>query len=286
MVRVGELIEAWRGSRVLVLGDALLDGWLAGTASRVCREAPLPVVDLAETRYAGGGAANTAANLAALGAVASLVAPVGADGAGTLLRGRLAAAGVADRLVPAPGRRTVAKRRLVAGGQIVARFDEGDTGELPEPVRDALLARTRQALAEGPDAVVVCDYGTGAVPGELLDLVRRRRGRMRLLAVDAHDLGPWATARPDLVTPNLTEAAHLLSEAAPATADPAGAGRALLDGVPLADAALAWRGPLAFLRWRDAAGRRGRLAWWPDTLPPAERRVLKLWSPDGPGMAP
>jgi toxin CptA len=67
---------------------------------------------------------------------------------------------------------------------------------------------------------------------------------------------------------------------------PAGAGRALLDGVPLADAALAWRGPLAFLRWRDAAGRRGRLAWWPDTLPPAERRVLKLWSPDGPGMAP
>jgi toxin CptA len=67
---------------------------------------------------------------------------------------------------------------------------------------------------------------------------------------------------------------------------PAGPGRAALDGVPLADAALAWRGPLAFLRWRDAAGGRGRLSWWPDTLPPAQRRVLKLWSPDDPGMAP
>jgi toxin CptA len=64
------------------------------------------------------------------------------------------------------------------------------------------------------------------------------------------------------------------------------AGRATLDGVPLVDAALSWRGPLAFLRWRDDTGRRGRLSWWPDTLPPAERRVLKLWSPDGPGMAP
>ncbi|MGN6113408.1 MAG: hypothetical protein ACTHOC_10505 [Luteimonas sp.] len=59
-----------------------------------------------------------------------------------------------------------------------------------------------------------------------------------------------------------------------------------LDGVPLAQATLAWRGPLAFLRWRDAAGRRGRLSWWPDTLPAAQRRVLKLWWPDDPGMAP
>lgn len=67
---------------------------------------------------------------------------------------------------------------------------------------------------------------------------------------------------------------------------PAVEGRALLDGTPLAAATLSWRGPLAFLRWRDDAGRRGRLSWWPDTLPAAQRRVLKLWSPDGAGMAP
>lgn len=67
---------------------------------------------------------------------------------------------------------------------------------------------------------------------------------------------------------------------------PAGQGRAMLDGAPLAEATLSWRGPVAFLRWRDAAGGRGRLSWWPDTLPPAERRVLKLWAPDDPGMAP
>ena len=65
-----------------------------------------------------------------------------------------------------------------------------------------------------------------------------------------------------------------------------GTGRASLDGVALAGAALAWRGPLAFLRWRDADGRHGLLSWWPDTLPPAERRVLRLWSPDPRGMAP
>jgi toxin CptA len=61
---------------------------------------------------------------------------------------------------------------------------------------------------------------------------------------------------------------------------------AAIDGVPLAEVVLSWRGPLAFLRWRDPSGATGRLAWCPDTLPPAQRRVLKLWSPDAPGMAP
>jgi toxin CptA len=41
-------------------------------------------------------------------------------------------------------------------------------------------------------------------------------------------------------------------------------------------AELHWRGPLAFLSWRDAAGRRHRLAWWPDTLPAPRRRELRL----------
>jgi D-beta-D-heptose 7-phosphate kinase/D-beta-D-heptose 1-phosphate adenosyltransferase len=215
MSTVGELVAAWRGRQVLVLGDAMLDSWLAGRADRLCREAPLPVVDLAETRHAAGGAANTAVNLAALGATVSLVAPVGGDAAGALLRGQLAAAGVADRLVPVPGRRTVAKRRLLADGQIVARFDEGDRGELPPRVRDALRERVRQALSEAPDAVLVCDYGTGAVPEELVGLLRRYRSRLRLLAVDAHDPRRFAVVRPDLVTPSLAEAARLLGVPAP-----------------------------------------------------------------------
>jgi toxin CptA len=49
-----------------------------------------------------------------------------------------------------------------------------------------------------------------------------------------------------------------------------------LDGQALREARLHWRGPLAFLRWRDAAGRRQHLAWWPDTLPPKARRELRL----------
>ena len=53
-------------------------------------------------------------------------------------------------------------------------------------------------------------------------------------------------------------------------------GGASLDRHPLAVATFQWRGPLLFLHWRDTAGQGGRLAWWPDTLPPAKRRELRL----------
>ncbi|WP_369939049.1 hypothetical protein [Xanthomonas medicagonis] len=57
---------------------------------------------------------------------------------------------------------------------------------------------------------------------------------------------------------------------------PQGAVAASLDGQPLQDLQVHWRGPLAFVRWRDAQGRTARLAWWPDTLPPPARRELRL----------
>ncbi|WP_219339711.1 hypothetical protein [Luteimonas salinisoli] len=61
-----------------------------------------------------------------------------------------------------------------------------------------------------------------------------------------------------------------------------GAGAALLDGATVRDVSLRWQGPLAFLSWRDAAGRARRLVWWPDSLPSAQRRELRLAAPEPP----
>lgn len=57
---------------------------------------------------------------------------------------------------------------------------------------------------------------------------------------------------------------------------PTGVDPVTLDGRVLDDVRVQWRGPLAFLRWRDDAGRTRHLAWWPDTLPARHRRELKL----------
>ena len=66
----------------------------------------------------------------------------------------------------------------------------------------------------------------------------------------------------------------------------------LVDGVAVEGFELQWRGPLAFARWRDRQGRRQRRTWWPDTLPAARRRELRLAAPvpraarGGASMAP
>ncbi len=56
-------------------------------------------------------------------------------------------------------------------------------------------------------------------------------------------------------------------------------GRLTVDGVGVAQAGVQWRGPLVFVSWRDGAGHVRRLSWWPDTLPAACRRELRLAGP-------
>jgi len=203
---------------VLVVGDAVLDGWVSGPAHRTGRDGPVPVIELADTRTAPGGAARTAAALAALGADVELIATLGDDHDGRVLRRELAAAGVrTDRCVLDPARPTAAKRRVLAGDppeHPLARFDV-----TPPPmgaaVARAVADQVSTAIGGTAPAVLVADYGLGT----LVDTVRRRleraRARIPLLVVDAHDLAPWAALRPDAVTPNLAEAAALLGEAAP-----------------------------------------------------------------------
>jgi rfaE bifunctional protein nucleotidyltransferase chain/domain/rfaE bifunctional protein kinase chain/domain len=196
---------------IVVIGDAILDEWLSGNANRLCREAPAPVVDVERRTVAPGGAANTAVNLAALGADVRLVSAVGDDQAGTELIAALAEAGVRTDAVRVERGRTVAKRRIVAADQVLLRVDDGE----PHPAPVADLA----ALVSGCDAVVLCDYRSGPADRRLLDALSPLRKDIPLLVVDAHRPDRWPGLRPDLVTPNADEAAALLDRPAPAGAE-------------------------------------------------------------------
>jgi D-beta-D-heptose 7-phosphate kinase/D-beta-D-heptose 1-phosphate adenosyltransferase len=202
-----------RHLRIAVVGDALLDGWLCGDSSRLCREAPAPVVDITSAVNRPGGAANTAANLAALGAEPVMIAVTGGDADGVRIRRDLDAAGVrTDAMLVEYGRRTMAKRRVIAGDQLLARFDEGDTGPV-RPCTGRALAGALREIAPRCDAVLVCDYGAGTLTDDVRAEIVRLRTRIPLLVADAHDLKPWAAVRPDVVTPNAAEAARLLGAA-------------------------------------------------------------------------
>jgi D-beta-D-heptose 7-phosphate kinase / D-beta-D-heptose 1-phosphate adenosyltransferase len=196
---------------VVVLGDYLLDGWWRGTSERMCREAPAPVVDLQQQGYAPGGAANTAMNLAALGARVRAVGVIGDDDAGRKLMALLEAAGVDLTGLHVSGAvSTTTKIRVVGAGQVLVRIDDTFTGEYP---REAVTAMTDAALAatRDADAEVVCDYGSGLLTSSLVESLATRSARPALTVIDAHDPVKWAALRPHLVTPNAQEATRMLA---------------------------------------------------------------------------
>ncbi|MDH2445399.1 D-glycero-beta-D-manno-heptose 1-phosphate adenylyltransferase [Amnibacterium sp. CER49] len=213
--------------RVVVIGDVLLDRWWAGSADRISREAPAPVVQVTDRIDVPGGAANTAMNLAALGARVVLVGAVGADEPGERLVALLDAAGVDTAgVVRASGLATTTKTRVVGGGQVLVRLDEGGVpdDDARQSVLDAALA-----AATGADAELVCDYGLGALDGLVRDGLAARAARPALTAVDAHELAPWAALRPTVVTPNAGEVERLLG--VPLAGDRAADAAALRDAL-------------------------------------------------------
>ena len=202
-----DLVRRFRGLRALVIGDAMLDSYFEGTATRLCSEGPVPVVRKVAAARAPGGAANAAANLAALGAEVAFLGLVGRDEAGGLLRGALRERGVDDGwLVEDPEVGTLHKLRIVADDQYVVRFDEGDTRRPAPGTRDRLRERLDDAF-RWCDLVVVADYGYDLASDDLLARLRARRAeRSCVLAVDAKDLRRYRDAGATVVTPNALEA--------------------------------------------------------------------------------
>lgn len=177
--RVLALTHRMKSSRVVVVGDIMLDRYLIGDTERLSPEAPVPVVTVRERHAALGGAANVAANVAAMGARCLLVGAVGDDADGASIRQELAVARLDDRFVlPIAGRPTTSKTRIIARGQQIVRIDDEVDSLLEAADLTRLIAAAREALADA-DALLLEDYNKGALSPDLILAVMeiaKRRG--------------------------------------------------------------------------------------------------------------
>jgi rfaE bifunctional protein kinase chain/domain len=171
-VGLADILKKFPGQRILVLGDVILDWYWWGQASRLSPEAPVPVVRKQRTTLQPGGAGNTAANLAALGARVSLFGVTGTDSHADELRAALTAYGVETTgLIADAGRPTTTKTRVIAAHQQIVRVDEETTGPVSEAIVADVLNAVKQAWA-GADAIVISDYAKGFLtPGILQGVI-------------------------------------------------------------------------------------------------------------------
>jgi len=161
--RLRSAIESWKGARILVLGDMILDEFILGRTDRVSREAPVVIVRYDGSSYSPGGAANAAQNVAALGGTAVPVSVIGEDESGARLAALLMERGVTARhLIAAKGRVTTTKTRVMAGDfhaqrQQVVRIDREQGEPISRRLEDRILSiLEREAPRSG--AILLSDY--------------------------------------------------------------------------------------------------------------------------------
>jgi D-beta-D-heptose 7-phosphate kinase/D-beta-D-heptose 1-phosphate adenosyltransferase len=182
--RLDALLGAARATRIAVVGDAMLDVYLHGDVDRISPEAPVPVVRVRERRMALGGAANVVQNVAAVGATPALVATLGEDAPGQLLKSMLARAGADHGTLVRTSRPTTSKTRVLARVQQVVRFDEEEDTDLTHDEIVAVDAAVKRAIDDA-DALVLEDYNKGLlVPSVIEHAIALARAKGIPIVVD------------------------------------------------------------------------------------------------------
>jgi D-beta-D-heptose 7-phosphate kinase/D-beta-D-heptose 1-phosphate adenosyltransferase len=199
-------------TKVVVAGDVMLDQYLFGATSRISPEAPVPVVHVQQTDDRPGGAANVAVNLASLGVKTRLIGAVGDDGAANTLERLLQAHGIDCDFARVSDRPTITKTRVQSRGQQLIRLDQENAAEL----RDSKLVDAVGEAAAGAGAVILSDYGKGALTdvSKMIELCREANVPV-LVDPKGRDFEKYRGAT--LLTPNQGEfeavAGHCSSDA-------------------------------------------------------------------------
>jgi D-beta-D-heptose 7-phosphate kinase/D-beta-D-heptose 1-phosphate adenosyltransferase len=165
-------LERFSRRRIGVIGDLMLDCYISGEVNRISPEAPVPVLHVQSQRAVAGGAANVAANLAALGLQVHIVGVTGDDEARQQLISSLMSTGDVDcsGIVSAPGRQTTKKLRVIGAHQQIVRVDQEDKLPLSPEIELNCIERACKAIDKS-DAIILSDYGKGVLSDEVLRAV-------------------------------------------------------------------------------------------------------------------
>ncbi|HEY1662097.1 MAG TPA: D-glycero-beta-D-manno-heptose-7-phosphate kinase [Verrucomicrobiae bacterium] len=208
--RARQIVSAAAKTRVLVLGDVMLDQFIWGSVARISPEAPVPVLDFERESFMPGGAANVARNLVSLKVPTEIFGAIGDDDAAHLLKKLLAGQKIGcSGLITNPARLTSVKTRIVAHKQQVVRIDRETRDGLDPKLAGQLLGAIKRKLP-GADAVIIGDYGKGVITQTLLNQVKllcRERGVW--LSLDPKPVHNLNLGGLSLITPNRKETFEL-----------------------------------------------------------------------------
>lgn len=206
------IVENLPRSRVVLIGDLMIDRYIFGNAERLSPEAPVPVLHYKHEETRLGGAGNLAHDLAVLGAEVRVVGMVGKDETANQLRKLLVDCGTnADFLLEQETRPTISKVRLVGLAQHrhpqqMIRLDYEDTAPADAELAARIVEQTAKAL-DGAAALCIEDYNKGLLTPEVCQsVIQIAKARGIPVLVDPAAIGDYTKYRGcTAITPNRTE---------------------------------------------------------------------------------
>ena len=206
------IVGALQKKRIVVIGDVMLDVYIKGSVARISPEAPIPVVEINENdKRMPGGAANVAANIAALGGQASIIGTTGRDSAGRELVRELKNLKVnTSGVLALSDRPTTEKTRVIANTQQVVRIDREVKAALSEKQQNQVIQKALK-MVQNADGVIFEDYNKGLLTAKVIrKIVAYARAKKKIITVDPKFHNFFEFKGVSVMKPNMKEMTEAL----------------------------------------------------------------------------
>lgn len=168
---IEEHFKKFKESKILIIGDVILDHFIFGEVERISPEAPVPVVEVKREYYMIGGSGNVALNIKKMGGNVFLISSIGKDANGKILKKLLKNEKI-DNFLIERNLPTILKTRIIARTQQLVRIDREKIMTLNKKEVDRIKRIISEKMEEF-DCVVVSDYGKGFITGEIMDFLKK-----------------------------------------------------------------------------------------------------------------
>ncbi len=206
------VLERFRGKRIIVLGDCMLDKYIWGEAMRISPEAPVQVIDVQKETYSPGGAANVAMNAAALGAEVFMVGILGNDEARKVLLDSLSQKKISTRgMLIEDEKPTTLKVRIMGKGQQLLRVDYEKRAHAHPKIEEKMM-EFFSLMIKDIDAIIISDYAKGVITPTLMrHVMELARIWGKIVIVDPKPQHKALYKGATVITPNHAEACQMAS---------------------------------------------------------------------------
>lgn len=228
--KLNALKNNFKGKRIAIVGDLMLDCYYRGGVSRISPEAPVPILQVDHEFYRFGGAMNVAYNISTLGGIPFPIGIIGNDNEGKIFKNLLREKNISDKGIVVDSKRpTTAKTRVIADNQHVVRIDKEITNSISPFIEKKILALLSKKLKD-LDAIILQDYNKGVLTESLIkQIIALARKAKKIITVDPKFLNFFSYQDVTVFKPNRKETEDAFGIWIRTEEDISNAGRKLLE---------------------------------------------------------